>query len=77
MTEVRRPASGGLLAVGETMAMLAPASGGRLADAELFRLDAGGTDDRQGFAENAALGNGDDKRCDGAHNSLKSGKNIS
>ena len=55
MTEVRRPASGGLLAVGETMAMLAPASGGRLADAELFRLDAGGAESNVA-AHVAALG---------------------
>ncbi|WP_120338907.1 sugar kinase [Cryobacterium soli] len=44
-----------LLAIGETMAMLAPVEGDRLADAENFRLDAGGAESNVA-AHVAALG---------------------
>lgn len=44
-----------LLAVGETMAMVAPFAGGRLADADQFRLDAGGAESNVA-AHVAALG---------------------
>ena len=44
-----------LLAVGETMAMVAPLTGDRLADAEHFRLDAGGAESNVA-AHVAALG---------------------
>lgn len=44
-----------LLAVGETMAMVAPAVGGRLADAEVFIVDAGGAESNVA-AHVAALG---------------------
>jgi 2-dehydro-3-deoxygluconokinase len=44
-----------LLAVGETMAMVAPFDGGRLADARQFRLDAGGAESNVA-AHVAALG---------------------
>jgi len=51
--EVAAPAD--LLAVGETMAMVAPFDGGRLADADQFRLDAGGAESNVA-AHVAALG---------------------
>ena len=38
------PATPELLAVGETMAMVAPLTGGRLVDATAFRVDAGGAE---------------------------------
>ncbi|WP_242497589.1 sugar kinase [Microbacterium protaetiae] len=44
-----------LLAVGETMALVAPAVAGRVVDAELFRLDAGGAESNVA-AHVAALG---------------------
>ena len=44
-----------LLAIGETMAMVAPVSGGRLGEAESFRLDAGGAESNVA-AHVAALG---------------------
>jgi 2-dehydro-3-deoxygluconokinase len=52
-----QPGTGGpeLLAVGETMAMVAPATGVRLADAESFILDAGGAESNVA-AHVAALG---------------------
>jgi 2-dehydro-3-deoxygluconokinase len=49
------PASAGLLAIGETMAMVAPLAGGRLSDAQQFRLDAGGAESNVA-AHVAALG---------------------
>jgi 2-dehydro-3-deoxygluconokinase len=55
MTMPTGAASPELLAVGETMAMVAPASGERLIHAEHFRLDAGGAESNVA-AHVAALG---------------------
>jgi 2-dehydro-3-deoxygluconokinase len=49
------PAPPELLAVGETMAMVAPLAGGRLSEAHQFRLDAGGAESNVA-AHVAALG---------------------
>jgi len=44
VTPVPHPIAPELLAVGETMAMVAPLTGGRLVDAAAFRVDAGGAE---------------------------------
>lgn len=49
------PQTGALLAIGETMAMVAPTIAERLIDAELFRVDAGGAESNVA-AHVAALG---------------------